>query len=83
MRKTKIKTPDGRELDATIVDVNSAQEQWNQYLLSDSTILKMKVVVTEVVRVDGEYDAEGNPVYVVKSTNVLAVSPPEELKKKI
>jgi len=81
MRKIKIRMGD-RTVDATVIDVNSSQEQWNQYLLSDGTLLKLKVVVTEVVRVDGEYDQEGNPVYYVKSTNILAVNPPEELKRR-
>ncbi len=41
----------------------------------------MKSIVTEVARLDGEYDAEGNPAYVVNSTNVTHVSAPEDLKK--
>jgi hypothetical protein len=50
-------------------------------LLDDRSTLKFKTVVTEVYRVEGQYDAEGNPVYFVKSVNVLSVNAPEELKK--
>lgn len=81
MRKTKIKKADGSLVDATIIDVNSSQENWNQYLLSDGTVLKIKVFVTDVVRVDDEYDNEGTPVYVVKSANIVSVNSPENLKK--
>jgi len=42
----------------------------------------MKIVVTEVLRIDGQYDAEGNPVYFVKSANIISVIAPEELMKK-
>jgi len=80
-RKKKVPAPDGRLVDGTIVDINSSQENWNQYLLSDGTVLKLKVVATEVIKIDGEYDKEGNPIYMLKSTNVVSVIAPEALKK--
>jgi hypothetical protein len=82
-RKKKIPLPDGRLIEGTIVDVTSSQESWNQYLLSDGTVVKMKPVATEILRIDGEYDAEGNPTYVIRSTNVTSVIAPETLKKQI
>jgi hypothetical protein len=72
----------GKEMDATTVGVQSSSERWNEYLLQDGTVLKLKVVVTDVARVDSAYDAEGNPIYVVKSTNVMTLSAPEDLKRK-
>ena len=72
----------GREAAATPVDVNQSNERWNEYFLEDGTILKMKLVLTKVLRVDGEYDPEGNPVYVMQSTNVTSTSVPKHLKKK-
>lgn len=80
-RKKKVPAPDGRLVDGTIVDINSSQENWNQYLLSDGTVIKLKVVATEVIKIDGEYDNEGNPAYVIKSTNVVSVIAPETLRK--
>lgn len=82
-RKTKVPLPNGGSADATIIDINSSQETWNQYLLSDGTVLKLKTVVTEAVRVDNQYDNEGNPVYVIKSTNVVSVIVPDSLKKRL
>ncbi|MBI4822694.1 MAG: hypothetical protein HY805_00460 [Nitrospirae bacterium] len=79
----KIKVPQGSEfVDATVVDINSSQENWNQYLLSDGTVLKFKSIATEVVKVDNQYDQEGNPIYMVKSTNVVSAIVPDELKKR-
>jgi hypothetical protein len=50
--------------------------------VEDGTVLRVKLVATEVVRLDGQYDQEGNPIYMVNSTNVLAVSSPEDLVRK-
>ena len=69
----------GREVEASPVDVNQANEKWNEYLLEDGTVLKMKLVLKKVMKVDGEFDSEGNPVYVMQSTNVTSVtSPPKD-----
>lgn len=70
----------GEQKTVTVVSADSSQEYWNQYLLSDGTVLKLKTVVKDVVRVDGEYDGNGNPIYAVNSVNVLASSCPENLK---
>jgi hypothetical protein len=64
--------------DAELVEVNNSSENWNQYLLSDGTLIKLKAVVTEVWRVEGEYDPDGNPVYVVRSGNIVTVNAPED-----
>ena len=64
----------GREVEATPVDVNQAHERWNEYLLEDGTVLKMKLILKKVMRVANEFDSEGNPVYVMQSTNVSAVN---------
>jgi hypothetical protein len=80
-RKKKIRLQDGSFADATIVPFRGDVEHWNEYLLDDGTVVRMKLVVTEVARLDGEYDDEGNPVYVINSSNVTHVSAPEDLKK--
>ncbi len=64
----------GREVEATPIEVNQSNERWNEYLLEDGTVLKMKLILKKVLKVEGEVDAEGNPVYVMQSTNVTAVS---------
>ena len=81
-RKVKVKMPDGREVDATVVDITSSQETWNQYLLADNTILKTKAVTMECYRVDGEYDPEGNPLYMLKGTSIMSAQVPDAMKKK-
>jgi len=71
----------GKEVEGTPVSPTSTSEHWNQYLLEDGSVVRMKLVATEFVRIDGEYDAEGNPVYIIRSTNVVAVESPDELKR--
>jgi hypothetical protein len=73
--------PGGSLKDAELVEVHRTNELWNDYLLGDGTVLKMKTIVTEVWRVVGEYDNDGNPIYIVRSTNVLNINAPEELRK--
>lgn len=72
----------GKEVEGTPVTPTSSSEHWNQYLLEDGSVVRMKLVATEFVRIEGEYDAEGNPVYVVRSTNVVAVESPDGLKRR-
>jgi hypothetical protein len=72
----------GEEVEATPVDISQASESWNQYILDDGSMVKMKLVATKVLRLDNKYDNEGNPLYVVQSTNVISVNAPASLKKR-
>ena len=77
----KVRLPDGREIEAIDVDFETVKEDWNEYKLEDGTILKFKTIVSSIVRTE-EYDPmTGDPVYHVRSTNVLRVKVPEELKR--
>lgn len=80
-RTKKITLPDGSSVEAEVIPFRGDVEHWNEYLLDDGSVVRMKAVVTEIVRVPGQYDNEGNPAYIVFSTNVTHVSSPEELKK--
>jgi hypothetical protein len=72
----------GEEVEAFPVEINQSNEHWNQYLLDDGTVVKMKLVATKVMRVDNKFDMEGNPLYIIQSTNITSVSAPDNLKKK-
>lgn len=71
----------GEWVDAEEVHVNSMNEHLNTYLLDDGSTVTMRAVVISIVRAIDRYDPEGNPVYVVKSQNVLSVSAPDRLRK--
>ena len=71
----------GEEVDATVVDFRIEREDWNEYQLLDGSHLRLRLVLSEVYRIHGQYDNDGNPVYVARSGNVLAVRAPDELKQ--
>jgi hypothetical protein len=80
MRKRKVTGPDGQLHDAVELGFRVSGEHWNEYLTDDGTVLRLKPVVTQILRLEGLYDHNGDPVYSVNATNVLAVSAPEELR---
>ncbi len=81
-RKKKLDLPGMGEVEVTEIGFHASGEHWNEYLADDGSVIRIKLVATEVLRVDGQYDAEGNPAYFVKSTNVTNVSAPEDLRRK-
>ena len=79
--KRRIQLPNGQEVEVEPIGFRSNAEHWNEYLLDDGTVVKLKPVVTDILRVEGEYDANGNPAYIIQSTNVTAVDAPEQLRR--
>ncbi len=58
------------------------EEMWNRYLLSDGSIVRAKLVATDIDRVEGKYNAEGNPMYNVSYRVIIWVTSPEHLRQK-
>lgn len=81
-RKRRLQIPGQGEIEVTEVGFRSSGEHWNEYLVDDGTVIRVKLVATEILRQDDVYDAEGNPGYIVKSANVTNVSAPENLRRK-
>ncbi len=79
-RKT-IKGPDGRSIEVEEMPFRSGSENWNEYLLEDGSVIRLKTIVTEVQRVVNQWDAEGNPAYLFKTANVVNVNAPEKLRR--
>lgn len=79
-RKVKI-AHKGKEKDGIDLDFKTLKEEWNEYDLEDGSRIRLKSVISNIVKVPNEFDEEGNPVYVVRSTNILAVSSPDYLRK--
>jgi hypothetical protein len=63
----------GRDVDVTEVPIIERHEVPAEYHLEDGTIVRFATVATAVLRLDGQYDMEGNPVYVIKNGNVVTV----------
>jgi len=80
-KKTKVQMPNGLLVDAVEVGVSDANEKWTDVKLEDGSSLRIKSVILGAVRVDGHYDPDGNPMYMIKANQVMTVSAPEHLRK--
>ena len=72
----------GRKVIGQKVNFDIDKENWNSYSLEDGTTIRMRSVVAQIIRLE-EYNNEGEPIYLVTSTNVLATDVPDHLKKKL
>lgn len=83
-RKVKVPfpTPNSPLRDGTDVGVKESTERWSEIILEDGTVLRLKPSVLAAIRIDGEYDPEGNPVYVLRAGQIMsAVSTPDALRR--
>jgi hypothetical protein len=79
--KKQVQLPDGSWVEGTLMPFQTGGEHWNEYIVDDGTLLRVKLVATEVIKVDGKFDQEGNPMYVLNSANVMVVNSPDDLKR--
>jgi hypothetical protein len=80
-RSVKVPLPNGQLADGVEVPVDETTERWSEVTLEDGTVLRVKTTVVSAMRVAGQYDQEGHPVYVIKSAPVImVVSSPDQLK---
>ena len=66
----------GKQCEGVEVPVKSSRESWSDYLMEDGTVIRLKVILTDAIKLENEYDADGTPVYVLKYTMISAVSAP-------
>jgi hypothetical protein len=57
----------------TEIEILEAKERWSEYRLADGTTLRLRPVMIAVFRADGQYTADGDPVYDMKSTLITDV----------
>jgi len=79
MKTVELKMGD-KTIAGTLVDFETVREEYNTYKLSDGATIRMKTVVTNIIRTE-EFTPTGEPVYIVNSQNVLVADVPEALKK--
>lgn len=63
----------GKIVEAKVVDVTSEVNRAVVLTLADGAELRIKVDVAEVLRIPGEVNAQGEPVYLVKSGNTISL----------
>lgn len=81
-RRMTVTLPDGRQAQAVEVDVETANERWSEYTLADGTVVRAKINLISVMRVEHEYDPQGVPIYQVNAAPTLGfVTVPDHLKQ--
>ena len=82
-RRKSVPGPAGEPVEGVAVPVVEATERFSDVSLADGTILTIKPVVVEAVRLDDEWDQEGYPKYIVKTAQVISVvSSSDKIMKK-
>lgn len=78
----QITGPDGKQYETSDVEVLESTERWSEYKLSDGSTVRVKQVLTQISRIEGERDPTGNPVYMIAAQPVVSVSVSDESLKK-
>lgn len=63
------------------VPIASVSEPWGEVLLEDGTRIKMRIILTSVNRLEGEYEEDGAPKYEVATNVSINLHRPRELYK--
>lgn len=66
----------GKMVDAEKMEFKLLDEAWSAYRLEDGTIIKIKVIASEIFKLPGTDPLTGAPQVLVKSTNVVVAEPP-------
>ena len=82
-KRKKVQIPGRQGLtDVVDVGVDESTERWTDVKLDDGSTVRIKSVVIGAIRLENEWDNEGNPVYSLKVNQVLVVADsPEHLRK--
>ncbi|HYB61797.1 MAG TPA: hypothetical protein VEH50_09985 [Methylomirabilota bacterium] len=79
--KVKINIPNMGLVEGTPVPLTESVERWTELKLDDGTVLRVKPLITNILRLDGKYDPQGNPVYVIQGGSTMVIgSVPDHLR---
>ncbi len=82
-RRKIVRDQTGAEVEGVVVDVVESTERFSDIRLEDGTLVRIRPVIVEVIRIEGKWDNEGKPLYVIRSANVMTVDDVDEsLQKK-
>ena len=68
----------GADQSATEIPIVDAKEVPAEYRLEDGTLLRVRYVANSVLRIDGVWETDGSPVYLIKNglvTTILETGP--------
>ncbi len=76
MKKVKMKIG-GNPVEAESLTFKPIDEPWSTYKLDDGSVIKLKLVVSDVFKLPTPDPVTGLPQFLVRSSNVMSVEPPE------
>ena len=81
-KRTKVQW--GNEIvDGLDLDFRTLREEWNEYETEDGSRIRVKLVVSEIIRTN-RFDLQTDqPIYVVRSGNIVVAKAPDELKEEL
>jgi hypothetical protein len=81
--KVKVRDQKGvvQTKDAEEIGIRENHDRWSSVELEDGSTLRYQHPIIKVVRLIGEYDGDGNPIYLASHAPLLSVSSPEEIRK--
>ena len=74
-RKTSIRVAGVVKPATEVTDFEIEKEPWAPYRLPDGTQVRAKVVITNILRLDGDLDENGDPNYYVRHTIAVTSTP--------
>ena len=77
MKKTVVYN--GKQVEAEVMEFTSPAEPWTEARVADGTLIRFKLVVREVVKMVGEFNKDGEPVYQTNWAIVAQHHVPKEL----
>jgi hypothetical protein len=81
-RKVKINVPGMGTVEGTQVELTESVERWTELKLSDGSVIRVKPTILNITRIDGRYDAQGNPLYALQGAQTMLVSyAPDHLRQ--
>ena len=76
MKKVKVNVA-GQQVEAEMAAFKPVDEPWSVYRLEDGTTFKMKLVVSDVLKLPSQDPVTGLPQLIVRSSNIISVEPPD------
>ena len=74
--------PEGRPVEGWNIPVVESIEKFSEVTLEDGTVLLIKAIALTAMRIEGEWDQNGNPKYMVQNNTVIGVKHcPENLRQ--
>jgi len=62
-----------KEIEVEDLDFDVINESPSEYKTEDGTIIRVRVVTTNIFRALKEKAPDGDPLFIVKSTNVISI----------